>query len=272
MSGYDLIAYLAENEELLKDATVRVRGEIQYSIYNGNTQVKKNITSIYLAEDVPESDFKAEFTQTILLDKDSIGRVDKETGLIPIYAKVIDYTKLFNNKEVKTNIPLNKTFYIDNEKLTKIFKVRKGITEVQVIGDIIEGQAKAVLDIKDLPEDIQELIEIGAYTEEAAISSLSIKGEKVNNWVIKKPVIIMKGEEDKKLPVILKTEEKYTEDDLVLDFMVEKDDEDIEFPFGEEEKKPKPKSKVKVAKVDDEDEDEEETLPDEDIDDFLSEL
>lgn len=236
LSEYDLIAYLNENQELIKDKAIRIKGEIEYSVYEGSTQVKKNIKSVYISE-AKEEDFKASFTQTILVDKDSIGRIDKETGLIPLYAIVVDYTKLYNGKEVKTNIPFQRTFYFDNEKLAKVLKVKKGVTEIQVTGDIIEGQAKATLSIDDLPEDIRELIEIGAYTEEEAVKSLSIRGERVNQWTIKKPVIIMKGDEDNKVPVILKTEERYTEEDLILDFMInnEEDEDDSVVEEGEVE-------------------------------------
>ena len=223
LAEYDLIQYLEENKELLKDATVRIKGEIQYSLYNDNIQQKKNIKSIYISE-VEEDKFKAEFQQTILIDKDSIGRKDNETGLYPLYAKVVDYTKLYNGKEVKQNIPFSKTFYLENEKLLKLLKVRKGVTEIQVVGDIIEGQAKAVVELDDLPDDIKELIEIGAYTMEEASSALSIKGERVNQWIIRKPVIIMRGEEDNRVPVILRTDEKYKNEDLIFDFMIEEEE------------------------------------------------
>jgi hypothetical protein len=68
------------------------------------------------------------------------------------------------------------------------------------------------------------LIEIGAYTMEEASSALSIKGERVNQWIIRKPVIIMRGEEDNRVPVILRTDEKYKNEDLIFDFMIEEEE------------------------------------------------
>lgn len=44
--------------------------------------------------------------------------------------------------------------------------------------------------------------------------------------IIRKPVIKMVGDEGSKLPVIQKFENKYSEEDLLLDFMFEQDDEE----------------------------------------------
>jgi len=253
LTEYDMVNYLFENKELFDGKTVRVKGDLEYSIYNNSIRTKKKIKTFYLSE-VEEKDFKAEFVQTILLDRDSIGKLDKETGLIPIYAKVIDYAKNWNDKEIKQNVPFAKTFYIENEKLVKVFKTKKGITEIQVTGKIVEGQAKANIDINDLPDDIKELIDMGAYSEEEAIKSLAIKGERVNQWIITKPVIIMKGKDDEKVPVVLKTEEKYKEEELIFDFMIEED------------KPEEPENNT------DDDEEEEVMASDEDVDDFLNDL
>ena len=39
------------------------------------------------------SKFAARFTQSILLDKNSVGEPAKAKSIIPIYAKVLDYAK-----------------------------------------------------------------------------------------------------------------------------------------------------------------------------------
>ena len=103
----------------------------------------------------------------MLLTKDSLGKVDKTTGILPIYAKVLDYIKEYKGKEVRANIPYNKTFEFELDLSTpdiaqkvidKIFKVRKDVTEVTFEGDLIEGGALVTATEDDLPDDIKALI------------------------------------------------------------------------------------------------------------------
>ena len=102
-----MIAYVKEN--LTDGMIINVRGNLKYSIYNNVTQVKKEINSIVLSKDKDENKYKAVFNQTMLLTKDSVGKVNKDTGILPVHAKVLDYVKEYNGKEVRTNIPYNKT-------------------------------------------------------------------------------------------------------------------------------------------------------------------
>ena len=64
------------------------------------------------AED--EADFKATFAQTILLDKDSIGKTDKDKNTVELNAYVVDYVgkpKIDGKKvEVKKNVTYPKAF------------------------------------------------------------------------------------------------------------------------------------------------------------------
>lgn len=53
---------------------VNVKGTIGYSEYEGNVSTKKEITSIVLSKIDDEADFKATFSQTILVDSKSIGK------------------------------------------------------------------------------------------------------------------------------------------------------------------------------------------------------
>ena len=69
LSAYDAVAYIKEN--LKEDMVVNVRGNLKYSSYNDTVQVRKNITSIALSKADDPSKYKATFTQSILLDKDS---------------------------------------------------------------------------------------------------------------------------------------------------------------------------------------------------------
>lgn len=240
LSAYDAIEYVKEHLE--NGIVVNIKGDLKYSIYNGNSQVKKEINSIYLSKVDDVTKYKATFTQTMLLDKDSVGKLDKEKAVFPITARVVDYVKEYNDKVVKQNITFLKTFEleVDKEKpentkkfIEKVLKVKKDITEVTIEGDIIEGQTLVNITEADIPDDIKELIDIGAYTLEDAINKLAVGGSKEKKMVIRRPAIKMAGEEDNKKPVILKTDGQYRDTDLVFDFMVEDDNdkEDDEPPF-----------------------------------------
>ena len=235
LSAYDAIEYVQEH--LKEGMVVNVKGGFVFKIYNDSTTVTKEIKSIFLSKVDDVSKYKATFTQSILLDKDSVGKLDKEKAIYPIYARVIDYTKEYNGKVVKQNITFKKTFELEVDKIKpentkkfidKVLKVKKDITEVVIDGDIVEGQSLVNITEADIPEDIMDLIEMGAYTMEEAINKLAVGGSKEKKMVIRKPAIKMVGEEDNKKPVILKTEGQYKEEDFFFDFMIEDKEEEEE--------------------------------------------
>ena len=130
LTPYDMIAYI--NENLEDGMVINVKGNLKYSTYNDNVQVKKEINSVVLSKVDDSSKYCARFTQTMLLTKDSVGKADKNTGILPIYAKVLDYVKEYKGKEVKTNIPYDKTFEYEldlsnpetaKKVVDKVFKV-----------------------------------------------------------------------------------------------------------------------------------------------------
>ncbi len=247
LTPYDMIAYI--NENLEKDMVVNVKGNLKYSMYNDNVQVKKEINSIVLSKINDPSKYNARFTQTMLLTKDSVGKADKDIGILPIYAKVLDYVKEYKGKEVRTNIPYNKMFEyeldLSNPELSKkvidaIFKVKKGVTEVTFEGNLIEGGVVITATEDDLPDDIKALVSIGVFTLDEALAKCSVSSGREKRMVIRKPLIKMvEDKEGNKTPVIQKFEQKYDEDDLILDFMYETEDENDEtesdeLPFAEE--------------------------------------
>lgn len=236
LSAYDMIQYI--NENLNDGMVVNVKGNLKYSQYNGNTQVKKEINSLVLSKVEDPADYKANFLQTMLLTKDSVGKADKKTGVTPIYAKVLDYAKEYKGKEVKQNIPYSKAFEyesdLDNPEMSKkvidkVFKVSKDVTEITFEGDLIEGGATVIPTEDDLPDDVKTLIEIGVYSLEEAIEKCTVNSGREKRMVIRKPHIKMtEDKEGVKTPVLQKFERKYTEDDLILDFMFDEDTEESE--------------------------------------------
>ena len=109
----------------------------------------------------------------------------------------------------------------------KVFKVRKGVTEVTFEGDLIEGGAVVTATEDDIPDDIKTLIEIGVYTMEEALAKCTVSSGREKRMVIRKPLIKMiEDKEGAKTPVIQKFDEKYDEEDLIFDFMLDSNDED----------------------------------------------
>ncbi|MBY6842629.1 hypothetical protein [Clostridium botulinum] len=223
LSEYDAIQYISEN---LKDETVvNIKGNLVYSLYNDTVQVQKKITSICLSK-AEKDQFKATFTQMLLLDKDSVGKVDKETLTIPIYAKVLDYVKEFDKKIVKATLPLAKTFNIKVtkedvdkvKKLLKFFKAKpKTITSLVVDGVFSRGEVNTTeVTEDDIPNDIKDLIELGYVDKEEVLNKIALAnggGNKPEEMIITSPHIKMVGDEVK-TPRIERNAEAYTEDDL----------------------------------------------------------
>lgn len=233
LSAYDAIEYVKEHLE--NGMIINVKGNLKYSKFQDNIQIKKEVTSIFLSKADDKSKYAAKFTQTILLCKDSIGKPDKEKGVIPIYGTVLDYAKMWGNREVKCFVPFNKTFEYEidltnrelvEKAIAKVFKVKKGYTEITFEGDLVESGALITTTEADIPEDIKDLIEIGAYTLEEALAKCTENTGKEKRMIIRKPVIKMVGEEGSKTPAIQKFENKYSEEDLLLDFMFEQDDDE----------------------------------------------
>jgi hypothetical protein len=245
LTPYDMIGYIKDN--LVEGTIVNVKGSLKYSIYNDETQIKKEISSVVLSKVDDTSKYCAKFTQTMLLAKDSIGKPDKEKGIIPIYAKVVDYIKEWKGKEVKCNIPYSKAFEFEvdltnrelvEKVIAKIFKVQKDVTEITFEGDLIEGGALVTVTEDDIPDDIKALIDMGVYTLEEALTKCTVNTGREKRMVIRKPSIKMvEGKDGTKTPVIQKFEKKYTEDDLILNFMYanEKEEKNDEPPFDADE-------------------------------------
>lgn len=238
LSAYDAIAYI--KDYLTEDMEIHVRGNLKYSTYNDVTQVRRNITRIELAKVESNSDYKATFTQSVLIDKDSasLKDIDREKGTMYVNAKVLDYVKEINGIEVKGQYPFNKQFEyelnLENEKLCKLvyeklFRVKRGVTQITFEGEFIEGGATKKATLDEIPEDIRELVEIGVYTEEEALAKCVVSGGRERRMVLKKPYTKPATEENP-IAVVQKFEERYMEEDLILDYLNEVEDE---VPFNE---------------------------------------
>lgn len=243
LSEYDAIAYVKEH--LTEDMVINVRGNLKYSTYNDVVQVRKTITSIALSKVDDSANYKATFTQSILIDKDSasLKNIDKDKGIMYVNSRVLDYIKEMNGIEVKGQYPYNKQFEFEmdfsNQEqckkiMDKLFKVKKDITQVTFEGEFIEGGAVVTATWDDIPDDIKDLVEMGVYSKEEALAKCTSNGSKERRMVLKKPQIKLVGED--KIPVIQKFEERYKEEDLVLDYLYQFTNlnNDEELPFSED--------------------------------------
>ena len=230
LSAYDAVIYIQEH--LTDGDIINVKGNLVYQPYNNGVYLKKEITSIVLSKITDESKFVSNFTQTILLDSNSIGKKDAEHGTIGLDAYVVDYVgkALVNDKKVK--ISKNVTFpyhfevaikedkpEITAKMLQKFFKVIKktDITELTVEGNIIEGQAIVNVTEDDIPNDIKELIDMGIYTAEEAEAKCAIGNtNREKRLVITKPSITFVGTGENRKPTVGINTSKYKDTDKVF--------------------------------------------------------
>ena len=238
LSAYDAIDYIQEHLE--DGMVINVKGSLKYSSYEGNTQVRKNITSVVLSKTEPDK-FRATFTQSILLNKDStsLKNIDKDKSVLFVDAQVLDYVKEINGVEIAGQYPYPMTFEfaipdLTNEKqvksiMDKLFKVKKNITQITFEGQFIEGGAVVTPTLDDLPQSIIDLINIGVYTEEEAIAKCTANGGKEKRMVLTKPYIKLTG--DDKIPVPQIFADRFTEEDLYFDIpseAVKDNNEDVD--------------------------------------------
>ena len=239
LSGYDAVYYLSKHLE--NGMVVCIKGNMAYETDGEHTYIKKKITSITLSKAEPK-DYKATFTQTILLDEHSVGKeIDKEKNTLNISAYCVDYIgkpKIDGKKiEVKKNfaIPVNFEYALDGDKdivakqLKTYFKAKKNeVIELTVLGNIVEGATIVNVTLDDIPDDIKELIELNYYTEEEALKACAVgNSSREKRMIIVKPTIAINGN-DKKIPTVAINKEKYNVNDLEFfnDYLASLDTDD----------------------------------------------
>lgn len=243
LSAYDAIEYIQQHIE--NGMVLNVKGNLKYQLYNDNISVKKEINSIFLSK-AKQEDYKAVFTQTLLIDGNAIGKPDKEKAVFPISAYVIDYVGKYDGQEIKKNVAFMKTFELEIDKQnpdnTKKFikkmltpKKKGELVEITVEGEIIEGASLVNVTLDDIPEDIKELIELNILTEEEAIARCAVGGNREKRMIIKKPAIIYIGEDEDRKPTISRDYNKYKESDLVFLGQLIDENEDDDIPFDTED-------------------------------------
>ena len=250
LTPYDAIAYVSEHLE--DGMVINVKGQLRYQLYNGNVQCRKEINSIFLSKAEPDA-YRASFVQTMLLDKDSAGKstIDKDKRVMYVNAYILEKFKEFNGWDLTENgkvkggifVPLRKTFEFDlNGKeptqtaklIDKVFKVKKGVTQITFEGEFVETGAAVTATEDDLTDDVKDMIDCGFYTLEEALVKCSTNGARERKMMILKPQIRMIGDDDNKTSQVQIFKEQFEEEDLQLDCLVPRETEDDdEVPFEE---------------------------------------
>ena len=224
LAAYDAINYIKEH--LTNDAVINVQGNLRYSFYQGNVNMQRDIRNIYLSKAEPEN-FKATFTQSVLIDKDSVNLkedVDTDKNCVTIHTRVLDYVKELNNNTIKGQYPLPFTFEYDFEskeifeKVYKLlFKVKKNVRQINFEGDFINTGATVQATMDDVTDDVKVLIAMGLYTEEEILTKYASQGGIERRYVLTRPIIRIEGDAENKQTVPQIFDDRYTEEDLTID-------------------------------------------------------
>lgn len=249
LSEIDFEEYLREH--LADGMPVRVRGEVEYSEYNDETQRRYNVKSVYLAETYTKKDGEvvepvdgATLRQTYLLDDSALDRgwertLEKE-GSIIITAFVPQY--LSQRKVGDKYVPFKKTIAMpqgivfkmkdkEDEKelatkkkiIEKFFKVKRDtVRELVLINNINEGYEEATgVQIND---EMRELIDMGIMTEDDIKNQVTIRGNKVSELVFSQPAV-RRDKETAEVSLQM-TDAKYAPEALVMPFIDGEDDDE----------------------------------------------
>ena len=243
LSQKDMIEYIAD---VLEDGTtIYVRGNLNYSVYNDNVTVEKDIT--YIGRSVAEEDaFRANFRQSILLDSDCMGEIDKDKQSVAIDGYVLEKFREYNGYDLTEDgtikggqfVPLMRKFEysfagIPEDKVKKalqfLFKIKRGsVNQITFIGHFEEASALVKVTEDDIPDDIKSLIDIGIMTmEEAMTDCVDTTRNREYKMVIERPHIRKTTDDDgesKNTVQIFK--DVYDDEDLDLECLHKREDVD----------------------------------------------
>ncbi len=204
---------------------VNISGNVEYSVYNDEVQSRKKIKNIYLSKK-PKEEYKATFTQTILLNKDSIDK-KIENDEVTIYAQVPEYVGKIGNTPVKKTLVFPQTYTIpltDGTKklMTKYMKAKKGkITEITMEGEYKSSVVVGEVNEDELSPDMKELVDMGLFTLEDAMEKQNqvIKGDRGTEVLMLRKPHVKKGQGENSGVIINYVLDKYDETDLLTHYM-----------------------------------------------------
>lgn len=253
LSEVDFEEYLREH--LADGMPVRVRGEVEYSEYNDEINRRYNVQSVFLAESYKNKDGEtvtpepmAQVRQTYLLDDGSLDRgwkreLEKEgstivRAFVPQYlsqqkvgGKYVDFKKtvpLAQAIVVKMKDATSEEELKSKQKIIDMFfKVKRDtVREIVLINDINEGYDEATG--VEINKEMQELIDMGVFTEEDIKKQVTIRGNRVSELVFLQPAVT-KNRDTGDVSLQL-NDEKYSPDVLIRPIVDGEDDD-----FGDDD-------------------------------------
>lgn len=183
----DLLNYLAEH--LDNNMYVEIKGNVEYSRYNGNIQRHFNIRSVFLRNENKVKP-KAIIEQTYLLDEHSLPRKWEDTlvknGKMVVNAFVPQYVSKENGKVVKKTVAMPQTFTFTNgtdkriQFIKRFLQANKGeVIEATMRMNVVYGVEESTGNV-EITKELQELIDLGIMTEEEAESELTVGSQRVD--------------------------------------------------------------------------------------------
>lgn len=187
----DFIKYIAEN---VKDGDiVSVRGHLEYyrDPQTGDVSVKKVVDNFF-ASNLKEDAFKATFEIGAYVDGSTMGKINKEEAVMPLFIKVASFVGKLDGKKYNQNgcYALKLVWDLKNYNLddaahqktianqcAKFFKPDKGMVNKIVVGGyFIEGAGITEVKPEDFSKEIQEALASGLLSiEELTGTALSGK-------------------------------------------------------------------------------------------------
>lgn len=204
ITDYDLMKFIADNIEDIKDKKVLVTGQIGKDFYNGKIRDRFRIGNLYVVSDDSKNGFK--ITTIFFYDKEGIDLADwKDEKKI----RINGYTEEYIDKNTgRKYVPQTLVFDcskvdFENEKNVKAVKFRLHQLGLELDGDkvsvklkkgkyytneieisYVNGAEEVEFSIDELTETQREAVELGISSVEDFRPKGQIYGNRISEWKI----------------------------------------------------------------------------------------
>ncbi|WP_347283990.1 hypothetical protein [Lactobacillus taiwanensis] len=262
VSEYDAINYLKDHLE--DGMNVVISAEADYSLYNDDVQRQFKVRTLALDEGYTDKekvkhehrDPAARLSQTYLIEEDSISENYEEeleeNGVTTINAYVPQYLGKVDGKELKKVVALPQQFTVrvkdDNVEGAKALvgsvikpESSDAVREISMRMNILDGYSTSQVQLEedDLPDEVKQLIEVGAMSLEDVKRETYVSGDKVSETTFSSIMLDKESrrilKEDKydlsvlTMPIVDGEETVDSDDDSWLE--AEAEDDEVDFNF-----------------------------------------
>lgn len=204
----DYVKHLADTLE--NGQRIKVQGKVTYSQkkLGSDDPVYRNyeVTSVtVLAENDEETENFARLNQLYLVTEGTVdarfAKEIKEDGFTTLSLLVPQYTSSIYDSSIDSYVPLKETVpypqavKISNPTLAeKLFKVKGDTVRIVKLSvDVNEGYSTEQGEIV-ITKELQELIDMGVLTEEELQKDVTVRGSRVRELILHRPIPILAGE------------------------------------------------------------------------------